>query len=99
MQILPAHPTGVQGVRNAFLIQGLRSCRAFFPSVNNTSTILRQAQQPAQGPKEATNSSTAWEQAPKIQACLRRLSGIGALRGQCSGCARRMNRGIDQRKD
>ena len=68
-------------------------------AIQQRATMLRQAQQPAQGPKEATNSSTAWEQAPKIQACLRRLSGIGALRGQCSGCARRMNRGIDQRKD
>ena len=27
--ILVAHPTGVQGVRNAVLIQGLRSCRGF----------------------------------------------------------------------
>ena len=59
MQILPAHPTGVQGVRNAFLIQGLRSCRAFFPSVNNTSTILRQAQQPAQGPSRSNRLTDA----------------------------------------
>ena len=48
--------------------------------------------------KEATGSSTAWEHAPKIQPCLRRLTGIGGFRGQCSECARRMNRGIDQRK-